>query len=178
MVRRGSIWCGVAQHGAAWLNGAAWRNMVLRGSIMERRCSIWCGVAQLIARWLAVRQGRVRFSFRLGTTGRFFPLSLQAMRIWREAPANGDGWMCLNECMYVCYKNMKNKQKEWHPATKPLISYKRVFTRLLPIPFSKLIKGRRSRSIPLLQKRGISDHVIQYSIESWRPKQGLQTTVY
>jgi hypothetical protein len=22
--------------------------------------------------------------------------------------------------MHVCYKNMKNKQKEWHPATKPL----------------------------------------------------------
>jgi hypothetical protein len=22
--------------------------------------------------------------------------------------------------MYVCHKNMKNKQKEWHPATKPL----------------------------------------------------------
>ncbi len=27
----------------------------------------------------------------LGTTGRVFPLSFQAMRRWREAPANGDG---------------------------------------------------------------------------------------
>jgi hypothetical protein len=38
-----------------------------------------------------------------------------------EAPANGDGYMyCTNviEWMYGCYKNMKNKQKEWHVATK------------------------------------------------------------
>jgi hypothetical protein len=30
---------------------------------------------------------------------------------------------CMNvieKCLYVI-KNMKNKQKEWHPATKPLI---------------------------------------------------------
>jgi hypothetical protein len=26
----------------------------------------------------------------------------------------------IEKCMYVV-KNMKNKQKEWHPATKPLI---------------------------------------------------------
>ncbi len=31
------------------------------------------------------------FASRLGTTGRVFPLSFQAMRRWREAPANGDG---------------------------------------------------------------------------------------
>ncbi len=31
---------------------------------------------------------------------------------------------CMNVIgwMYVCYKNMKNKQKEWHTATKPLNS--------------------------------------------------------
>ncbi len=51
MVRRGSVWCGVAQYGAAWLS------MVQRGSV-------WCGVAQLAERRLAVRQARVRFSAR------------------------------------------------------------------------------------------------------------------
>jgi hypothetical protein len=34
-VRRGSVWCGVAQYGAAWLS-------------MVRRGSAWCGVAQMI----------------------------------------------------------------------------------------------------------------------------------
>jgi hypothetical protein len=58
MVRRGSVWCGVAQYGAAWLSyGAAWLFMVRRGSG-------WCGVAQLVARRLAGRQARVQFSAR------------------------------------------------------------------------------------------------------------------
>ncbi len=64
MVWRGSVLCGVAQHGAAWLS-------------MVRHGSVWCGVAQhgaawlrmggmaqLVARRLAVRQARVRFSTR------------------------------------------------------------------------------------------------------------------
>jgi hypothetical protein len=34
MVRRGSVWCGVAQYGAAWLS------MVRRGSVMVRRGSV------------------------------------------------------------------------------------------------------------------------------------------
>ena len=34
MVRRASVWCGVAQCGAAWLS------MVLRGSVMVRRGSV------------------------------------------------------------------------------------------------------------------------------------------
>jgi hypothetical protein len=45
------------------------------------------------------------------------PLSLQAMRR-RDASAN-----VLYECdwMIACMlENMKNKQKEWHTATKPL----------------------------------------------------------
>ncbi len=37
MVRRGSVWCGVAQYGAAWLS-------------MVRRGSVWCSVAQLMVR--------------------------------------------------------------------------------------------------------------------------------
>jgi hypothetical protein len=41
----------VAQYGAAWLN-------------MVRRGSEWGGVAQLVGRRLAVRQARVRFSAR------------------------------------------------------------------------------------------------------------------
>jgi hypothetical protein len=38
MVRRGSVWCGVALHGAPWL------------SLMVRRGSEWCGVAQFMVR--------------------------------------------------------------------------------------------------------------------------------
>jgi hypothetical protein len=47
-------------------------------------------VTQLVARRLAVRQAR-EFDSRLGTTGRCFPLSTQAMKKWREASANDDG---------------------------------------------------------------------------------------
>jgi hypothetical protein len=70
MVRRGSVMCAVSQ---LWCGVA----------------QIWCGVAQLVAHRLAVRQARVRSQ--LSTTERFVLLSLQAMRRWREAPANDDG---------------------------------------------------------------------------------------
>jgi hypothetical protein len=69
---------------------------------------------------LAKLEGRPEFDSRLGTAGRSVPLSLQAMRRWREASAN-----VLYECdwMIVCMlENMKNKQKEWHTATKPYSS--------------------------------------------------------
>jgi hypothetical protein len=48
-----------------------------------------------------------------------FLLSLQAMRIWREAPAN-ELYECdrMNVCKNIEY--VKNKQKEWPPATKPV----------------------------------------------------------
>ncbi len=39
-LRRGSVWCGVAKYGAAWLS-------------MVRRGSEWCGVAQYGAAWLS-----------------------------------------------------------------------------------------------------------------------------
>ena len=56
---------------------------------------IWCGAAQLVARRLAVRQARVRFSARHHRE--VHPLSKQAMKKWREASANGDGYMnCMN----------------------------------------------------------------------------------
>ena len=72
MVRRGSVWCGVAHYGAAWLShgaawlshGAAWLSMVRRGSVWCGVAQLWCGVAQLVARRLAVRQARVRFPAR------------------------------------------------------------------------------------------------------------------
>jgi hypothetical protein len=89
MVRRGSVWCGVAQ-------------MVRRGSVMVRRGSLWCGVAQLVARRLAGRQARVRFPARHHRE--VFPTEPQAIRRWREASAN-----VLYECdwmivQYECYK--------------------------------------------------------------------------
>jgi hypothetical protein len=60
MVRRGSVWCGVAQHGAAWLSmvrrGSAWCPWLSYGAAwlsMVRRGSVWCGVAQYGAPWLS-----------------------------------------------------------------------------------------------------------------------------
>ncbi len=111
---------------------AAWLSMVRRGSVMVRRGSVWCGVAQM------VRRGSVGSASACCKAG---PSSIPgsaaqggsshwAFKRW------GDGerpqrmamdkcivWMWLNECMYVIKKNMKNKQKEWHPATKPLIFF-------------------------------------------------------
>jgi hypothetical protein len=89
-VRRGSVWCGVAQ--------------------------LWCGVAQLVARRLAGRQARVRFSARHHRE--VCPTELSS----NEEMERGLG-ECMYECdcMIVCMlQNMKNKQKEWHTATKPL----------------------------------------------------------
>ena len=75
-------------------------------------------MAQLVERRLAGRQARKEIDYRLGTTGRSVPLSLQVMRRWREASANV---LYECDCMIVCIlENMKNKQKEWHTATKPL----------------------------------------------------------
>ncbi len=91
---------------------------ILDNVCIKLQVEIVCGVAQLVARRLAVRQARVRISARHHRE--VPPLSKQAMKKWREASANGDGWMWLCECMYVCYNNMKNKQKEWHHATKHL----------------------------------------------------------
>jgi hypothetical protein len=54
-----------------------------------RRGCKWCGVAVLVARRLAVRQARVRFSARHHRE--VIPLSLPAMKRWRETSANGDG---------------------------------------------------------------------------------------
>ncbi len=68
IIFNGSVWCGTAQYGAAWLS------MVRRGSVMVRRGSLWCGVAQLVARRLAGRQARVRFSARHHREG--FPTEL------------------------------------------------------------------------------------------------------
>ena len=107
MVRRGSLWCGVAlmvrrgSYGAAWL--------------------LWCGVAQLIARWLAVRQARVRFS--AWQHREVLPTELTSDE---EMERNLGAWRRMNvlyECagMNVCTKKYQNKQKEWHHATKPLI---------------------------------------------------------
>ncbi len=97
MVRRGSVWCGVAQNGAAWLR-------------MVRRGSEWCGVDQNGAAWprygaawlIMVRRGSVGSasacckagpSSILGSApqGGVSTLSIQAMRKWREASANGEG---------------------------------------------------------------------------------------
>jgi hypothetical protein len=87
-------------------------------SILVANATLWCGVAQLVARRLAGRQARVRFPARHHRE--VFPTDPQAMRRWREASANvlyECDWMivyCMNDIKY------KNKQKEWHSATKPL----------------------------------------------------------
>jgi hypothetical protein len=58
-------------------------------------------------------------------TGRFFPMSLLSDEELERGPGE---WRRINvsyECDWMMYSmygmllNMKNKQKEWHPATKP-----------------------------------------------------------
>ncbi len=61
---------------------------ILRSMVLH----LWCGVARLVAPPPALRQVRVRFSARHDRE--VFPLSFQAMKRWRETPANGDGYMC------------------------------------------------------------------------------------
>jgi hypothetical protein len=89
-----SPWCGVAQ--------------------------LWCGVAQLVARRLAVRQARVQISAQHHRE--VFPTE---HRSDEEMERGLSEWGRINvlyecDCMNVYHKNMKNKQKEWHHATKHL----------------------------------------------------------
>ncbi len=106
MVRRGSVWCGVAQYGAAWLShGAAWLRMVRRGSAWCGVAQIWCAVAQLVARRLAVRQALVRFSARHHRE--VPPLSKtndeemeRGLSEWRRINVLYE-CDCMNVCMYV-----------------------------------------------------------------------------
>ncbi len=91
---------------AAWLYDAAWLSCYGAAWL-----SLWCGVAQLVARM-------PEFDSRLGTTGRSFPLSHKRWgggeRPRRMYCMNVIGWLyCMNVIKY------KNKQKEWHTATKP-----------------------------------------------------------
>ncbi len=104
MVRRGS-------YGAAWLTWCG---------VAQLWCGVaqsWCGVAQLVARRPAVRQARVRFSARHHRE--VFPTELSSDEEMERDPSKWRRIYVLNECMNVCYKNMSNKQKEWHRATKP-----------------------------------------------------------
>jgi hypothetical protein len=83
MVRRGSVWCGVAQYGAAWLS-------------MVRRGSPWCGVAQLVARRLAVRKAQVRFSARHHREG--LPTELSSDEEMERGPSEWRWINVLCEC--------------------------------------------------------------------------------
>ncbi len=137
LMRRGSVWCGVAHMVRRGSGGAAWLSLVRRGSLprgvaqllvrrgsvdrcgvaqlVVRRASVdWCGVSRLVARWLAVRQARVRFSARHHRE--VFPH--WAYKRWgngerpqRMAKDKCIEWMWLNECMYVCYKKRKINKK-------------------------------------------------------------------
>jgi hypothetical protein len=51
-----------------------------------------------------------------------FPTELSSDEDMERDPSEWRRINVLYECdwMNVCYKNMKNKQKEWHHATKPL----------------------------------------------------------
>jgi hypothetical protein len=82
--------------------------------------ALLCGVSQLVARRLAVRQAE--FDSRLGTTGSFFPTELTSDEQMERGPGEWRRINVLCECDWinVWYKNMKNKQKDWHPVTKPL----------------------------------------------------------
>jgi hypothetical protein len=51
--------------------------------------------------------------------------------------------------MYVCYK-IKNKQKEWHPATKPLKKKKKKKKKKIYIYIYKMACALPSRLVILL----------------------------
>jgi hypothetical protein len=75
---------------------------------------------KMVARRLAVRQARVRFSARhhrevFSTEHRSDEEMERGLCEWRRINVL---YEC--DCMNVCYKNMKSKQKEWHHATKHL----------------------------------------------------------
>ncbi len=96
-------WCGVAHCGAAWLI------MVRRGSVGSTSAcckSSILGSARLgsgsVSHWADKR-------WRNGERPQ--QMTMDKCIVWM--------WMWLSECMNVI-QNMKNKQKEWHPATKPL----------------------------------------------------------
>jgi hypothetical protein len=100
-----NLWCGVAL-------------MVRRGSFMVRRGS----VGSASACWKAGP------SSILGSApqGGFSPLSTSSMRKWREASANGDGWMyhCMNvisECMYWKKDKINKKCGNRHQTFKNLL---------------------------------------------------------
>ena len=79
MVRRCSVWCGVAQHGAALLSyGAALLSMVRHCSVMVRRCSVGSPSACCKAGPSSI----------LGSApqGRLFPLSLQSDEEMEKGP--------------------------------------------------------------------------------------------
>jgi hypothetical protein len=77
-------------------------------------------VARIVVRWLALRQAPVRISARLGNHGGSEHWACSYEDICREGPqrmllVNG----CLNVRMFC--NRLRNIQKEWHKATKPLI---------------------------------------------------------
>ncbi len=73
-------------------------------------------MAQLVERRLAGKQARVRFS--AWHHREVCPTELTSdEEVEREASANV---LYEYDCMIVCMlENMKNKEKEWHTATKP-----------------------------------------------------------
>ncbi len=82
---------------------------------------LWCGVAQLVARRLAVRQARVRISARHHRE--VFPTEHRSDEEMERGLSKLRRINVLYECdcMNVYYNNMKNKQKEWHHATKQAV---------------------------------------------------------
>ncbi len=117
VVRHGSVWCGMAQYGAAWLS-------------MVRHSSVWCGMAQYGAAWLSmVRHGSVGNASACCKAG---PSSIlgsapqegyphRAYKRW----GNGERLqrMATDEFIVIEWMHVikyENKQKEWHPAIKPL----------------------------------------------------------
>ncbi len=142
MVRRCSVWCGVAQYGASLLS-------------MVRRCSVWCVVAQYGAALLSygaallsmVRRCSVMVRRRsvgsasacckagpssilaLGTTGTVFPTELtkrwgDGERPRRTATDMWIVWMGLNVCLYCkLWKQKINKKSGILPPTFNKVFY-------------------------------------------------------
>jgi hypothetical protein len=109
----------------------------LTTTLIHAHCTATLSCNQLIftQRRTMVRRGSVGsasaclFDSQLGTTGRSFPLSHKRRgdgerprRMYCMNVLYACDWMIV---LYECYKKYKNKQKEWHTATKPLDIYPR-----------------------------------------------------
>ncbi len=94
LMRRGSVWCGVAQLWCCVAQyGAAWLSMVRHGSV-------WCGVAQYGVAWLSYDAAWLSM-VRRGSVGSASACCKAGLRsILGSAPPGGFSYWAYEQCRY------------------------------------------------------------------------------